>query len=342
MKAVAVILFAALGLAIAGQNSAFDAYLSKYNKAYTGAEYNTRLQIWNQAVQDVAAHRTNMIAQGEQPWKGINEFSDMTREEFLNSGRVMKTKLQAKDAVSCLAKGVTVDESALSYDIPTEFNWVTKNVVSPIQNQAQCGSCWAFSTVSAIESATAIKTGNLTKLSEQEIVDCSHGCIKEDGQQVCNQGCDGGWPWSAMTDIVGWGGLDTEKNYPYKGTTDACKKKGAAADPIKNYTCLSGPNYANETTMAAFLVANGPLSIAMDAGLLQTYTSGIIKPTAGECSTTQLDHAINIVGYGTEGSTDFWIIRNSWADSWGEKGYFRIIRGKGACGLNAGVVFPIV
>jgi len=149
--------------------------------------------------------------------------------------------------------------------------------------------------------------------------------------------------WSALTDIISWKGEDLESDYKYTAETGTCERtKYTAQDPITNYTCLSGPKLANETEMAAFLAANGPLSIAMDAGILQSYTSGIIKPTAGECSKTSLDHAILIVGYGTEGSTPYWIVRNSWGLAWGEKGYFRIIRGKGACGLNAGVVFPVV
>jgi len=343
MKTAVFLIVAVLGLVVA--DSSFDAYTKKYNNNYATEEYASRMRIYQGNVRALAMRRAALIAQGEQPWMGVNEFTDMTREEFLASGRVMQKKLAAKDAVSCLANGVTADYSKVSFDIPASFDWRESNttVVSPIQNQQQCGSCWAFSTVMAIESATAIKTGKLNKLSEQEIVDCSHGCVKEDGQQVCNQGCDGGWPWSAYTDIISWKGLNTEKEYPYKATTDSCKKKAAdAVDPIVNYTCISGPKYANETEMAAFLVANGPLSIAMDAGILQTYTSGIIKPAAGDCSTTSLDHAINIVGYGTDAGTDYWIIRNSWGTTWGEKGYFRIIRGKGACGLNAGVSFPIV
>jgi len=340
MKTVLVLL-AVLGLVAA--DSVFDAYLKKFNKAYEATEYPARLSAFRDNVRLIAKHRADLIARGDKPWMGVNQFTDMTREEFLNSGRVMKQKLQAVDAISCLTNGVEADFSKINIAAaPTEFDWRNQtDIVSPIQDQAQCGSCWAFSTVSAIESATAIKTGKLTKLSEQEIVDCSHGCVLEIGQQVCNQGCNGGWPWSALTDIMSWGGLETEAAYPYTANTDTCKKKAPYFDKISNYTCLSGPKVANETEMAAFLAANGPLSIAMDAGILQTYSSGIIKPAPADCSKTVLDHAINIVGYGTEDGTDFWIVRNSWGLSWGENGYFRIIRGKGACGLNAGVVFPL-
>jgi len=340
-KVKVFLLIALVGAAAA--TSVFDEYLKKYNKHYEGAEYQLRQKTFQDNVREIAKHRAGALRNGEQPWQGVNEFTDMTRAEFLESGRVMKTKLSA-DARSCLANGVTADYSRLNYDaLPTSYDWRTKGVVNPIQNQGQCGSCWTFSTIAAIESALAIKSGKLTKLSEQEIVDCSHGCVLEDGQQVCNQGCNGGWMWSALTDIISWKGEELETVYPYTAETGTCKKTVAnTIDPISNYTCLSGPKKANETDMAAFLVANGPLSIAMDAGILQSYSSGIIDPTAGECSTTSLDHAIVIVGYGVEGAKPFWIVRNSWGVSWGEQGYFRIIRGKGACGLNAGVVFPNV
>jgi len=336
-------------VAVACATSQFDAFLAKYKKSYTGAEYERRARIFSQTTRKIATARAEMLRNGQVPWHGVNEFSDMTREEFLQSGRVMKNKLLAADAISCLANGVTADFSKLNFDIPDAFDWTDKGVVSPIQNQEQCGSCWAFSTVSAIESAHAIKSGKLDKLSEQEIVDCSHGCVQEPPYgDVCNQGCSGGWPWSALTDIISWKGLATEDEYVYTAQNGVCKNVTDPINQIVNYTCLSGPGsadgpgYANETAMAAFLVANGPLSIAMDAGILQTYSSGIINPTTGECSKTSLDHAINIVGYGVDNGTPFWRVRNSWGTSWGEAGYFRIIRGKGACGLNAGVVFPLV
>jgi len=342
MKAALILLVAVLGLVTA--DSAFQRWVQKWNKPYASdvVEMSRREAVWNANVNSMRRKSLDLMKKSVRPWMGVTQFTDMTAEEFSQSGRVMKNKLPAKDAKSCLANGVTADFSRYNMqDIPASWDWRTKGVVNAVQDQGQCGSCWTFSTTAAIESAWAIKSGKLDKLSEQEIVDCSHGCVLEEGQQVCNQGCDGGWMWSAMTDIIAWKGQELESNYPYTAQDGTCNRKPALTiDPIVNYTCLSGPKKANETEMAAFLVANGPLSIAMDAGILQSYTSGIIKPGPGDCSTTSLDHAIVIVGYGVEGSTPFWIVRNSWGASWGEQGYFRIIRGKGACGLNAGVVFP--
>lgn len=342
MKLAVIVLVAVIGLVAA---DSFGDYVKKYNKPYAAdaSEYAKRKAIFQANVAEIRRKSMQLLRQNTQPWMGINEFTDMTAEEFRQSGRVMKNKVQA-DARSCLAHGVTADMSRLNISAaPAEFDWRTKGVVNPVQNQGQCGSCWTFSTIAAVESAVAIKSGKLQKFSEQELVDCSHSCIVESGQQVCNQGCDGGWMWSALDDLVAWKGQELEADYKYTAETGTCKRTDHTAySPISNYTCLSGPKVANETEMAAFLAANGPLSIAMDAGILQSYTSGIIKPAAGDCTKTQLDHAILIVGYGTQGTTPYWIVRNSWGESWGEKGYFRIIRGKGACGLNAGVVFPVV
>jgi len=150
---------------------------------------------------------------------------------------------------------------------------------------------------------------------------------------------------------MSWKGVETEASYPYTAVTGTCKGTNMNQEaPITNYTCLTTPGgaVADEDQMAAYLVANGPISIAMDAGILESYTSGIIKPTSGECSQIQLDHAIVIVGFGVQGTEQFWIVRNSWGTGWGEKGYFRIIRGVvngvsiNACGLAAAVSAPLM
>src|SRR5579875_889283 len=102
-----------------------------------------------------------------------------------------------------------------------------------------CGSCWAFSTVATIESAWAIKTGKLLSLSEQEVVDCSKGCtLVPPYGQVCNSGCEGGWPWTAYFDLINMGGLESENDYSYRGVDEVCAfNKSKIVSSIKNYTC---------------------------------------------------------------------------------------------------------
>jgi len=201
-----------------------------------------------------------------------------------------------------------------------------------------------------IESLYAIKTGNLTQFSEQLIVDCSKGCTEAYNQKVCNEGCNGGWHWTAMFDIMSWGGIETSKDYPYTARDGQCKlDKAKVLSPIKNYTCLSGPKAAKEDDMLAYLFQNGPLSVALNADLLMEYSYGVIDPyfPSWECNPAQLDHAVLIVGFGEEtsavwGTTKFWIVRNSWGKTWGEDGYFRLVRDKGCCGINTAVLSAIM
>jgi len=324
----------------------FAEYVKKYSKVYSGSEeYEQRFK--NFMANLAIIEKTNVL--NGKVRLGINKFSDMPKAEF--SEKMLAKKISAVAAgKSCLSNGVTspqLDVSAL----PTSFDWRTKNVVTPVKDQGQCGSCWAFSTIGNIESQWAIKGHKLTSFSEQLLVDCSHGCTNEPPYgNVCNQGCDGGWQWNAFGDVVSWGGVETESQYPYTAEDGTCQlNKKLLQAKISDYTCLTNSTSkgANEDYMAAFLIANGPLSIAMDATPLQSYWSGIIDPNSWwdpleTCSQTELDHALLLVGFGVEdseiwGKTPFWIIKNSWGTDWGETGYFRIIRGGGACGLNTAV-----
>jgi cathepsin F len=321
----------------------------KYNKVYTSAEeYQIRLGYFQRNMQRLNMQKQTMLANGQSSWTvGVTQFFDLSPSEFAMWAGARKYSAEEL-AISCLAHGVTsprLDTRA----IPTSFDWRTHSppVVNPVKNQGQCGSCWAFSTIGVIESAWAIKGNPLTEFSEQEVVDCSVGCSNEPPYgKVCNQGCNGGWQWNAFEDIIGWKGVELETKYPYTAQTGTCQRasRGPASAALSNYTCLSQPQgaIANEDQMAAYLVANGPIAIAMDAGVLESYTGGIIVPSEGTCSQVQLDHAIVIVGYDFTGSIPYWIVRNSWAETWGEQGYFRIKKGVNACGLAAAVSAPIL
>jgi len=325
----------------------FSNYLVKFNKNYgVGSdEFNTRLQYFKDTVVDI--QRRN--AKNTTATFGLNVFSDWSPLE--KSKLVMKPQAAPLMGISCLANGVTVEKSGLSVptDPPTAWDWRQKNMVSPVKNQGGCGSCWTFSTTGAIESAYAIKYGTLLNLSEQEIVDCSTACDNEPPYGlVCDGGCGGGWPWLAMTDLMSWKGMATEDQYPYTGGSQACQRLPSMdSAPITNYTCLSGTGQqgggvADEGVMAAFLFANGPLSIALNANPLFSYTGGVVQESAAECTPLQLDHAILIVGYGTYNGVPMWIVKNSWGASWGLNGYFYLYRGSNTCGVAAAVSFPIV
>jgi cathepsin F len=321
----------------------FDEYIADYGKTYLpgSQEYQTRLRNFAATLKRIEEY----TAKQPSAKFGINKFSDMSLDEFAkfrtNGGRKDSA---AGLATACIAQGV-LSPVMDTTNAPASFDWRTKGMVTAVKDQGQCGSCWAFSTTGSIESAWAIKGNTLTEFSEQEIVDCSAGCCMVEQYNVCNQGCDGGWPWSAFYDIMSWKGVELESVYPYTAQDGTCKRtaKNTLA-PVKNYTCVTTPNGspADENQMAAFLVANGPLSVALNAGLLMSYTSGIITDPDNSCDGTQLDHAVLIVGYGTQSGTNFWIVKNSWNTDWGEQGYFRMQKGAGVCGINNAVSHPIM
>mmetsp|Transcript_21816 Transcript_21816/g.35050 ORF Transcript_21816/g.35050 Transcript_21816/m.35050 type:complete len:332 (-) Transcript_21816:931-1926(-) len=241
-------------------------------------------------------------------------------------------------------------------DIPSSFDWRDYNVVTGVKNQYSCGTCWAFSTTGNIEGQWALYNNQshaLTSLSEEFLVDCdSNDC-----------GMFGGWPYLAYEYVIAEKGIPSEASYPYCcGTRDTCYPCMAAhynrtmcgdhsslycnatwndghcprndwqiASSITDWMSIS----QNETEIAKSLVELGPLSVLMNAESLSHYRSGIYDPS--RCDPTDLDHGVLLVGYGTENGVDYWIVKNSWDSSWGESGYFRIVRGVGKCGINTAV-----
>jgi cathepsin F len=315
----------------------FNKYVVSFSKSYPTPEaYLRAFSNWKESKKRIE----QLNEKDKTATYGINKFSDLSPKQFQALYTPQRIPAQAL-AQSCLANGVTATIELSPDAIPTSFDWRQKGVVTPVKNQGQCGSCWAFSTIGDIESQWAIKGNKLTQFSEQLLVDCSHGCSNEPPYgDVCNQGCGGGWQWNAYFDIESWGGVETEAQYPYTGVDGNCQlNKNMVTAGIKNYTCLSHKKGgANEEDMAAYLVQHGPIAIALDATPLLDYQGGVLNPGPDGCSTTVLDHALLIVGYGVASdSTPFWIIKNSWGADWGESGYFRIIRGQGACGLNNAV-----
>jgi C1A family cysteine protease len=214
---------------------------------------------------------------------------------------------------------------------PDEIDWRAKGVVSPIKNQASCGSCWAFATTSNVESVVAIATGSLTSLSEQVLVDCDHYCGHYRFIQGCDNGCGGGIMPNAMLYIID-NGQQSEDAYPYVGRNQNCRNSSIPpVAHIHDWTFIDD----NEDQMTQWIGTKGPLVVGVDASRWSSYTGGIMSSTSICPDNDQVqNHAVDAVGYGTESGTPYWIIRNSWGTSWGEQGYARIIRGKRFCGVH--------
>jgi len=183
-----------------------------------------------------------------------------------------------------------------------------------------------------MESQYFIKYGVLKILSEQQLVDCD----------TTNYGCNGGTVGSAINSIKYNGGAELAADYgPYTAVKGTCKFVAAkAAIKINFYYVISG--LGNEPFMRDYLWNYGPLSVAINADPLQYYVKGILDLDSTACDPTQLNHAVNVVGYGTENGKDYWIVRNHWGTNWGEAGYFRLARGTGVCGIDRYVTRAVV
>jgi C1A family cysteine protease len=237
---------------------------------------------------------------------GITKFSDMTKDEF----KQQYLTLKVQQGWCSQAKGLKF----LSAPAPATLDWRDKGKVSPIKDQGQCGSCWAFSTVGFLESQNLIKNNNLVTFSEQQLVDCD---------KDFDQGCNGGLMHTALRYIQA-NGLESDKDYPYKARDLTCSyDKTKTKIQTNNVQCLE--NNSDEQ-IKEYLTNVGPLSIAVDASDFQMYSSGVLK-----CSEAYLNHGVLLVGYGA----DFWIVKNSWGRNWGESGFVRVSMQAGKnCGIG--------
>lgn len=217
--------------------------------------------------------------------------------------------------------------------LPDSIDWVAKGKVSKVKDQGSCGSCWTFSTTGSIESAMKIKSNTDVLLSEQQIIDCS--------VSYGNNGCSGGLVEYAYHYLESHE-LETEAQYPYKASNNKCTAKAQAGDV--ELTSFSEVARFDPEQLAQALQL-GPVSVGVDASgtAFKWYKNGIITKWCG----TSIDHAVLLVGYGTDNGIDYWTIKNSWGPTWGENGYFRILRDMnkkddGMCGVQSTPCYPIL
>lgn len=350
------------------QDRVFQEWKLKFQKNYKGLDeeskaYHTFLA--NQLLVD-------QINSANGNWKAeLNQFADLTSNEF-KSKVLMAHPIPAEKLVDLRAKKSL---KTPSMNIPQAFDWRTdgnRTVVTSVKDQGTVGTCWAFSTVGNIEGQWALAGHELVDLSPEYLVDC-------DGTTDGSHGdCSvfGGWPYLAYQFVIKTKGIPSESSWPYCSGTGECypcmqgsvsvcgpppyycdrtieqkcpTENHQIAATITDYTTIS----TDENVIAEELVQRGPLSVLLDATQLQFYKSGVwdgyppgMSPKLGcrDGAKASLDHAVLMVGYGVESSsnTDYWIVKNSWGTKWGESGYFRITRGQERCGINTGVTSSIV
>jgi len=267
---------------------------------------------------------------------GITKFADMTPQEFdqkmLTRKAVTYDHLQQADLNACASRA-RFGEKFCSATANSTFDWRTYGAVTGVKDQGQCGSCWSFGTTGDIEGSWFLAKHPLISLSEQQLVSCD----------TTDYGCNGGLQENAFNYVISTHGIQSEADYPYvsgTGSVPACSvNANKFVANIRAWAQVSS-SASGESKIADYVQANGPVTIGINANPMQTYVSGVDQPSS--CSALNLNHAVLIVGWGTENGVDYWLIKNSWGVNWGEQGYYKIIRGVDACGLARDVVHSLV
>jgi C1A family cysteine protease len=318
MESFAATAFVAGVSAISTNDLEFLNFIAQHSKSYnTIEEYNLRLAHWT--------NTNNFI--NEETNKGLNfklghnKFSDWSRTEYTAQLGYLRQQ-EATEAQTMVA---------LSADaLPASVNWVTNGAVNPIQDQGQCGSCWSFSSCCAMEGIDQITNGTLRKFSEQQLVSCVRLCF----------GCNGGNFNTVFGSYAKKNAMYSEDSWPYSATNGECTPPSSGVTNF-NTSGLITVTVESELALKTQLSIQ-PVSIAIQADqrVFQAYRSGVFD--SAECGTA-LDHAVTLVGYGTEGGQDYYLMRNSWGSSWGESGYMKMAMtgdGPGICGVQMDPVAP--
>ncbi|KAI4324847.1 hypothetical protein MLD38_030299 [Melastoma candidum] len=307
----------------------YEIWLGMHGKAYNGiGERDMRFEIFKDNLRFVdesnaVENRTYSL--------GMNKFADLTNEEY--RAMFLGTRSDPRRRVAKATRASYRYAARHDDMLPSTVDWRARGAVNPVKDQGSCGSCWAFSTIAAVEGINQIVTGELISLSEQELVDCDRSY---------DSGCNGGLMDYAFQFIIENGGIDTEKDYPYKGVDGTCDLKRVNSKVVSIDGFEDVPPFNERALKKA--VAHQPVSVAIEASgrEFQLYHSGVFT---GKCGTA-LDHGVIVVGYGREHGHDYWLVRNSWGSGWGENGYIKMERSIannyfGKCGIAMEASYPV-
>jgi len=317
-------------VAVAAKENAFHpspdwiSFKTVHGKIYASIEEETtRYGIYADNLGFIENHNKEYVAGRKSFQLGMNRFGDWTNDEF-------KAKMNGyKRPATNTSSNLFVAPNNVA--IPDWVDWSQQGLVTPVKDQGQCGSCWAFSATGSLEGQNKKYTGNLNSLSEQNLIDCS--------QNFGTAGCNGGNMEGAFDYIKANRGIDTEDSYPYEAQDGQCRFNPAntGASDSGHVSIQSG----SEGDLEAAIATVGPISVAIDASQrsFQLYSSGVYNEPS--CSTTQLDHGVLAVGYSTSNGQKCYIVKNSWGQGWGSGGYILMSRDQNnQCGIATDASYP--
>jgi cathepsin L len=322
----------------ATSEDSFDQFSILNKKKYSPSEYAVRKQAWEKNMEFIDNHNKK----GTFTTK-MNHYGDLTWEEFTSFVLPLSVnKEKASLRQKLLANAVyqhpepTAEELAL---LPATVDWRDHNAVTMVKDQGICGSCWVFGSIASLEGQWAIKTGLLLPLSEQQVVDCAWtkwASMEDDA-------CDGGFAPPAFDWMVHNGGVALEDEYRYIMIDGYCfadrKSSGVVVKGYVNVT--SGSEAALQSA-----VAMGPVAVALDTLHPEFifYESGVFYLPTCKNDFASLGHEVVVVGYGTDPvGGDYWLVKNSWSEYWGDNGYIKMARNRGNnCGIATQAVYPLV
>jgi len=327
MKVLFVLAF--LSASVLGLQTKYDKFLDfkqQFQKQYTSRDEELkRYQVFSANLEDIERHN-----RGESSFtRGINFFTDLTEEEF------KETYLGTKSIPS----SSSLPRSSRSYNsskqLPDSVNWVTEGAVTSVKNQGQCGSCWAFSLTSQVESYAFIETGDLMELSTQQVTSCTPNTLSCGGVG----GCKGSVTQLGFNYLQLFGSI-LDSDWPYvSGTTGdggSCDYDLSSMTPVVGLTGYNSLTPNDEEAVMQHIAEVGPLAIALDASGWGSYQGGVFDGCSFD-ENISINHGVQLVGYGTEygpaGTFPYWLVRNSWGENWGENGFIRLKR-TGECGVN--------
>jgi len=308
----------------------WEQFKMKHNRTYQDVDTEKRRKItWSTHAKKIKEHNEQFKAGNVSHRLAGNEFMDLTHHEFDSQMKGFRPPPQSEI-------GQVADFSKYSLDdLPDSVDWRAKGYVTSVKNQNPCSTCWAFGAAGALEGQHFKKTGQLISLSAQNLVDCAY-------PDTPNYNCrHGGWPQRAFKYVVD-NGISSAASYPYIDAVQPCQSKEPTAATTSDYMTVRG---GSEEDLQKAVALVGPVAVVIDAtGYQFRFYSGQddeVFYNAG-CSSSELDHVVLVVGYGSRNGQDYWIVKNSWGQTWGKEGYIYMARNKeNNCGIASAASFPV-